>query len=73
MKIYVMSRTKNGNCLKPKVSTSYKDLSTEMNAEYDKILKDAGSLGAGYLMNNGLLIAYNGAIKYTWRIDEIKL
>lgn len=72
MKIYVMSRTEDGKSLTPKVSRDFKNLSVEMTAEYDKVLKDAGHLGHGYLQDDGVLVAYYGSCKHTWRIDEIK-
>lgn len=71
MKIYVMSRTEDGKSLVPKVSRNFKNLSVEMTAEYEKILKDAGHLGSGYLQDDGVLVAYYGACKCTWRIDEV--
>ena len=42
-----------------------------MEAEYDKVLRDAGHLGRGYLLDNGDLVAYYGAVRHVWRIDEI--
>ena len=71
MKIYVMSKTKNGDILTPKVSRDCSNLRKEMKAEYDKVLRDAGHLGRGYLSDNGDLVAYFGAVKHVWRIDEI--
>lgn len=71
MKIYVMSRTIDGESLEPKVSRDFKNLSVEMAAEYGKILKDAGHLGRGYTCEDGKLVAYYGACRHTWRIDEI--
>lgn len=41
MKIYVMSRTENGESLEPKASRDFKNLSVEMCAEYGKVLQDA--------------------------------
>ena len=72
MKIYVMSRTKDGKSLIPKASRDFKNLSVEMTAEYDKVIKDADHLGHGYLSDDGTLVAHYGASKFTWRIDEIK-
>lgn len=71
MKIYVMSRTKNGNSLIPKVSQDFKNLTVEMNAEYEKVLKNTEQLRVGYLQDNDILVAQVGETKYTWRIDEI--
>lgn len=66
-----MSRTEDGKSLTPKVSRDFKNLTVERNAEYDKILKDAGHLGRGYLQDDGVLVAHYGGCKFTWRIDEI--
>lgn len=41
-----------------------------MKAEYDKVLKDAGHLGRGYILDNGDLVAYYGACKFVWRFYE---
>ena len=71
MKIYVMSRTEDGEIISPKVSRDVSNLRKEMDAEYNKLLKDAGHLGRGYLSDNGDLVAYYGASKHVWRIDEI--
>lgn len=77
MKLYVMSRTRNNGIvteiLTPKVSRDFKNLSVEMTAEYEKVLKDAGGLGKGYVHGKGEeLVVYYGACKHTWRIDEVK-
>ena len=66
-----MSRTEDGKSLVPKVSRDFKNLNVEMTAEYDKVIKDAGRLGSGYLQDDGVLVAHYGASKYTWRIDEL--
>ena len=72
MKIYVMSRTKDGEILPPKVSRDGSNLQKEMKAEYDKVLKDAGHLARDYgLQENGDLVAYYGSCRHVWRIDEI--
>lgn len=72
MKLYVMSRTKDNEILTPKVSRDFKNLSVEMTAEYEKILKDAGHLGRGYVCGNGDgAVAYYGACRHVWRIDEV--
>lgn len=71
MKIYVMSKTEDGEIKTPKVSRDVSNLRKEMKAEYDKVLKDAGHLGRGYLLDNGDLVAYYGSCRYVWRIDEI--
>lgn len=71
MKVYVMSRTEDGKSLVPKVSRDFKNLSVEMAAEYGKVLSDAGHLGRGYTQEDGVLVAYYGACKHTWRIDEV--
>lgn len=72
MKIYIMSRTVNGEIKKPKVSRDISSLRTEMEAEYNKVLKDAGHLkrDIGFIAN-GDLVAYYGCCKHVWRIDEI--
>lgn len=73
MKLYVMSRIRDNEILTPKVSRDFKNLSVEMTAEYEKVLKDAGHLGKGYVNGKGEeLVAYYGACKHTWRIDEVK-
>ena len=72
MKIYVMSRTRDGESLEPKVSRDFKNLSVEMTAEYEKVLKDAGNLGTGYTCKDGKLVVNYGGCRHTWRIDEIK-
>ena len=71
MKIYVMSRTKKGESLMPKASRDFKALSAEMAVEYGKVLSDAGQLGKGYIQEDGVLVAYYGTMRHTWRIDEI--
>lgn len=71
MKIYVMSKTEDGEIQTPKVSRDISNLRKGMKAEYDKVLKDAGHLGRGYLLDNGDLVAYYGSCRYVWRIDEI--
>lgn len=72
MKIYVMSRTRDGEILKPKVSRDDSILRKEMKAEYCKVLKDAGHLATGLgFLENGDLVAYYGGCRYVWRIDEI--
>lgn len=71
MKIYVMSRTRDGESLKPKVSRDFKNLSVEMSAEYAKVLQDAGHLDRGYISEDGKLVAYYGSCRHTWKIDEI--
>lgn len=73
MKLYVMSRTRDGEILKPKVSQDFKNLSVEMEAEYNKVLKDAGHLGLGLgMLEDGRMVAHYGGCKHVWRIDEIK-
>ena len=73
MKIYVMSRTRDGEILQPKVSRDFKNLSVEMEAEYHKVLKDAGHLGRGLgMFKDGRMVAYYGGCKHVWRIDEVK-
>lgn len=72
MKIYVMSRTEDGEIQKPKVSRNASNLRKEMEAEYNKVLKDAGHLKRDIgLLENGALVAYYGSCRYVWRIDEI--
>lgn len=71
MKIYVMSRSENDKILKPKVSRDFKNLSVEMVAEYEKVLKDAGSLGHSYKSKDGTVVVNYGASTFKWRIDEI--
>lgn len=71
MKIYVMSRIENDNILKPKVSKDFKNLENEMVAEYEKVLKDAGSLGHSYKSKDGSIIVRYGASTFKWKIDEI--
>ena len=71
MKVYVMSRTVDGEIITPKVSRDSSNLRKEMEAEYDKVMRDAGHLGRGYLLDNGDLVAYYGAVRHVWRIDEI--
>ena len=72
MKLYVMSRTIDGEILTPKLSRDCSNLRKEMNAEYDKILKDAGHLARDIgLLKNGNLVAYYGVVRHVWRIDEI--
>ena len=63
MKIYVMSKTEDGEIQTPKVSRDISNLRKEMKAEYDKVLKDAGHLGRGYLLDNGDLVAYQGVYR----------
>lgn len=72
MKIYIMSRTENGELKKPKASRDGTALKKEMEAEYRKILKEAGHLARplGY-MDDGDLVAYYGTCRHVWRIDEI--
>lgn len=72
MKIYVMSRMQDEKILKPKVSRDVSNLRKEMDAEYHKVLKDAGHLARdiGFL-ENGDLVAYYGCCRHVWRIDEI--
>lgn len=66
MKLYVMSRIRDNEILTPKVSRDFKNLSVEMTAEYEKVLKDAGHLGIGYVNEKGEeLVAYYGACKHT--------
>lgn len=72
MKIYVMSRTVDGEIKKPKVSRDASNLRKEMEAEYNKVLKDAGHLKRDIgLLENGDLVAYYGSCRHVWRIDEI--
>ena len=71
MKVYVMSSTVDGKIITPKVSRDGSNLRKEMEAEYDKVMKDAGHLGRGYLLDNGDLVAHYGAVRHIWRIDEI--
>ena len=72
MKIYIMSRTIDGEIKRPKVSRDASSLRKEMEAEYNKILKDAGHLGLALgLLENGDLVAYYGRCRHVWRIDEI--
>lgn len=66
-----MSRTEAGKSLVPKVSRDFKNLSVEMEAEYEYVLKKAGHLGNGYMQDDGVLVAHFGACKFTWRIDEV--
>ncbi len=43
-----------------------------MEAEYYKVLKDAGHLARDIgLLGNGDLVAYYGSCRHVWRIDEI--
>lgn len=72
MKIYVMSRTQDGEILEPKASRDAPNLRKEMEAEYYKVLKAAGHLARdiGFL-ENGDLVAYYGSCRHVWRIDEI--
>lgn len=73
MKLYVMSRTRDNEILTPKVSRDFKNLSVEMEAEYHKVLKDAGHLGLGLgMLKDGSMVAHYGACKHVWRIDEVK-
>ena len=72
MKIYVMSRTVDGEIKKPKVSRDASNLRKEMEAEYNKVLKDAVYLKRDiWLLENGDLVAYYGSCRNVWRIDEI--
>lgn len=72
MKVYVMSRTVNGEIKKPKVSRDCSNLRKEMEAEYSKVLKDAGHLACDVgMLENGDLVAYYGSCRHVWRIDEI--
>lgn len=73
MKLYVMSRTKDGEILKPKVSQDFKNLSVEMEAECNKVLKDAGYLGLGIrMLEDDRMIARYGNHRHVWKIDEIE-
>lgn len=70
-KIYVMSKTVDGNIQKPKISKDAKTLHEEMVAEHAEILKTAGHLGRDLGMaENGNLVAYYGTCRHVWRIDE---
>lgn len=72
MKVYVMSRIVDEKILTPKVSRDVSNLRKEMDAEYHKVLKDAGDLARDIgLLKNGDLVAYYGACRHVWRIDEI--
>lgn len=72
MKVYVMSSTINGEIQTPKVSKDISNLRKEMEAEYNKVLKDAGHLRCDTgLLENGDLVAYYGSCRHVWRIDEI--
>lgn len=71
MKIYIMSRIEDDKILKPKVSKDFKNLENEMVAEYEKVLKDAGSLGHIYKSKDGSVVVNYGASIFKWKIDEI--
>lgn len=74
MKIYIMSKTINGDMKAPRASTDKEALAAEMNRQHDEVLKKAGHLAMDIgQLENGDLVAYYGGSRYVWRIDEAEI
>ena len=58
MKIYIMSKTINGDMKAPRASTDKEALAAEMNRQHDEVLKKAGHLAMdiGQLENGHLTL-----------------
>lgn len=74
MKIYILSRTVDGEIQTPQASSGKEPLIAEMNRQHDKIIKEAGHHANDIgILDNGDLVAYYGTYRHVWRIDEVDI
>ena len=72
MKIFVLSKTVDGNLVKPKISRNGSNLRKELDAEYYKVKKENNVIEEyDTVLEDGLLtlVTENGI--YSWKFDEI--
>ena len=72
MKIFVLSKTVDGNLVQPKVSRDGSRLRKELDAEYYKVKKENNVIAErDTLMKDGILTLVTKDCTYSWKFDEI--